>query len=170
MIMNIIVAVDKNYGIGLNGGLLFNIPEDMAYFRTMTWGKTVIMGRKTLESLPGGKPLKDRRNIVFSRDPAFAALGVEKVSSVDELIALVGEDEDAFVMGGEAIYRILLPYCKRAYITMVDAEAEADRFFPNIEQIEGWALEDASEWKEYEGLRFQFRVYKRAIEAPREQS
>ena len=170
MIMNIIVAVDKNYGIGLNGGLLFSIPEDMAYFRTMTRVKTVIMGRKTLESLPGGKPLKDRRNIVFSRDSAFAVPGVEKVSSVDELIALVGEEEDAFVMGGEAIYRILLPYCKRAYITMVDAEAKADRFFPNIEQIEGWALEDASEWKEYEGLRFQFRVYKRAIEAPREQS
>ena len=69
--MNIIVAVDKNYGIGRDGGLLFSIPEDMAYFRSMTRGKTVIMGRKTLESLPGGRPLKDRRNIVFSRNAVF---------------------------------------------------------------------------------------------------
>ncbi len=159
--MNIIVAVSKNYGIGRDGGLLFSIPEDMAFFRSTTSGKTVIMGRKTLESLPGGRPLKNRRNIVFSRSRDFSLEGVEHVSSVDELLALVNGDEDAFVIGGEEIYRTMLPYCRRAYITMVDAEAEADRFFPNVEQIDEWILADASEWKEHEGTRFQFREYVR---------
>lgn len=159
--MNIIVAVDKNYGIGRDGGLLFSIPEDMAYFRSMTRGKTVVMGRKTLESLPGGRPLKDRRNIVFSRNPAFAAEGVEKVSSVDALFDVINEDSDTFVIGGEAIYSALLPYCERAYVTMVDAEAEADRFFPRIHEMTDWTLADASEWKEYEGIKFQFREYRR---------
>lgn len=159
--MNIIVAVDKNYGIGKDGGLLFSIPEDMAFFRSMTRGKTVIMGRKTLESLPGSRPLKDRRNIVFSRDSAFAAEGVEKVSSVDELMAILGEGEDAFVIGGESIYAALLPYSDRAYVTMVDAEAEADRFFPRIEGMADWVPADASEWKEHDGIKFQFREYRR---------
>ena len=159
--MNIIVAVSKNYGIGRNGGLLFSIPEDMAFFRSTTSGNTVIMGRKTLESLPGGRPLKNRRNIVFSRSSDFSVEGAEHVSSIEELLELINGEDNAFVIGGEAIYRALLPYCSRAYITMVDAEAEADRYFPNIEQMEEWTLADASEWKEHEGLRFQFREYVR---------
>jgi len=162
--MNIIVAVDKNYGIGRDGGLLFSIPEDMAYFRSMTRGNTVIMGRKTLESLPGGRPLKDRRNIVFSRNPDFEREGVERVSSVEELLDIVKGDENAFVIGGEAIYRTMLPYCERAYVTMVDAEADADRFFPRIEEMDDWTLVQASEWKEHEGIRFQFREYHRTAE------
>ena len=145
--MNIIVAVDKNYGIGRDGGLLFSIPEDMAYFRSMTRGKTVIMGRKTLESLPGGRPLKDRRNIVFSRNAGFEREGVEKVSSVEELLDIIKEDDDVFVIGGEAIYREMLPCCDKAYVTMVDAEADADRFFPRIEDMPEWTLVQSSEWK-----------------------
>lgn len=160
--MNIIVAVDKNYGIGRDGGLLFSIPEDMAYFRSMTRGKTVIMGRKTLESLPGGRPLKDRRNIVFSKMPNFDVAGTERVSSVDELLEVMDGDSDAFVIGGEAIYGALLPYCDRAYVTMVDAAAQADRFFPRIEEMADWTLAEASEWKEHDGIRFQFREYRRA--------
>ncbi len=159
--MNIIVAVDKNYGIGRDGGLLFSIPEDMAFFRSMTRGKTVIMGRKTLESLPGGKPLRGRRNIVFSRDTAFQAKGVERVSSINELLDIIMDDRDSFVIGGEAIYGMLLPICEKAYVTMVDAEAEADRFFPRIEDMADWTLAEASEWKEHEGIRFQFREYHR---------
>ena len=162
--MNIIVAVDKNYGIGRDGGLLFSIPEDMAYFRSMTRGKTVIMGRKTLESLPGGRPLKDRRNIVFSRNANFEREGVEKVSSVEELLDIIKEEEDAFVIGGEAIYRGMLCYCDKAYVTMVDAEADADRFFPRIEDMPEWTLAQSSEWKEHEGIRFQFREYHRTAE------
>ena len=162
--MNIIVAVDKNYGIGRDGGLLFSIPEDMAYFRSMTRGKTVIMGRKTLESLPGGRPLKGRRNIVFSRNTDFEREGVEKVSSVQELWDIIKEDNDAFVIGGEAIYCWMLPYCDKAFVTMVDAEADADRFFPRIEDMADWTLAHASEWKEHEGIRFQFREYQRTAE------
>lgn len=162
--MNIIVAVSKNYGIGKDGGLLFSIPEDMAFFRSTTSGNTVIMGRKTLESLPGGRPLKNRRNIVFSRNGDFSVEGAERVSSVEELQELINGDDNAFVIGGEAIYRALLPYCSRAYITMVDAQADADRFFPNIEQMEEWTLASASEWKEHEGIRFQFREYHRKAE------
>lgn len=159
--MNIIVAVDKNYGIGRNGGLLFSIPEDMAFFRSMTGGKTVIMGRKTLESLPGGRPLKGRRNIVLSRDSAFSVEGVERAASVEELMSMVNGDEDAFVIGGQAIYAELLPYCSRAYVTMVDAGGEADRFFPRIEDMPDWAMVSTSQWKEHEGLRFQFREYQK---------
>ena len=162
--MNIIVAVDKNYGIGRDGGLLFSIPEDMAYFRSMTRGSTVIMGRKTLESLPGGRPLKDRRNIVFSRNPEFAAEGVEVVSSVEELLSITEGDGNVFVIGGEAIYRALLPYCRKAYVTMVDAEADADRFFPVIETMAEWTLAAASGWKQHEGISFQFREYHRVSE------
>lgn len=162
--MNIIVAVSKNYGIGKDGGLLFSIPEDMAFFRSTTSGNTVIMGRKTLESLPGGRLLKNRRNIVFSRNGDFSVEGAERVSSVEELQELINGDDNAFVIGGEAIYRALLPYCSRAYITMVDADADADRFFPNIEQMEEWTLASASEWKEHEGIRYQFREYHRKAE------
>ena len=157
--MNTIVAVDKNYGIGRNGELLFSIPEDMRYFREMTFGKTVIMGRRTLQSLPEGKPLKNRRNIVFSRDRRMTVSGAQMVHSVSELASLLGEATDAFVIGGEAIYGELLNYCRRAYITMVDADGKADRFFPNVEQMKNWTLESASEWKEHDGLRYQFRVY-----------
>lgn len=157
--MNIIVAVDKNYGIGKDGKLLFSIPEDMAFFRSMTKGKTVIMGRKTLESLPGGRPLKGRRNIVLSRDSAFSAENVEVVPSVGELLNIMGGDEDAFVIGGESIYRALLPYCSRAYVTMVDVEREADRFFPRIEDMAEWSIASASEWKEHDGISYQFREY-----------
>ena len=162
--MNIIVAVSKNYGIGRGGELLFSIPEDMAYFRSMTRGKTVIMGRKTLESLPGERPLKDRRNIVFSRSADFEREGVEMVSSVEKLQEIIKEDEDAFVIGGESIYREMLPYCDKAYVTMVDAEADADRFFPAIADMADWTLVHASEWKEHEGIRFQFREYHRTAE------
>lgn len=162
--MNIIVAVSKNYGIGKDGGLIFSIPEDMAFFRSTTSGNTVIMGRKTLESLPGGRLLKNRRNIVFSRNGDFSVEGAERVSSVEELQELINGDDNAFVIGGEAIYRALLPYCSRAYITMVDADADADRFFPNIEQMEEWTLASASEWKEHEGIRYQFREYHRKAE------
>lgn len=157
--MNIIVAVDKNYGIGRDGKLLFSIPEDMAFFRSMTKGKTVIMGRKTLESLPDGRPLKGRRNIVLSRDNAFGAENVEVVDSVEELLSIICDDEAAFVIGGESIYRALLPYCSRAYVTMVDAERDADRFFPRIEDMAEWSIASASEWKQHDGVSYQFREY-----------
>ena len=101
--MDIIVCIDKNNGIGKDGGLLFRIPEDMAYFRRMTVNKTVIMGRKTLESLPGGRPLENRRNIVLTRNRDRVPDGADAVRRIDELKRAIGSDK-AFVIGGEGIY------------------------------------------------------------------
>ena len=95
-----IVAADADYGIGKNGDLLFHIPEDMKFFRSTTLHHAVIMGRKTLDSLPNGKPFKDRRNIVLSRDEGFAPEGVEVVHSVEEAVKLADGDEEFFVCGG----------------------------------------------------------------------
>lgn len=157
--MDIIVCIDKNNGIGKDGGLLFRIPEDMAYFRRMTVNKTVIMGRKTLESLPGGMPLENRRNIVLTRNKGSVPEGAYAVSGIDELKAAIGRDE-AFVIGGESIYAMLLDYCERAYVTEVEACGGADRFFPDIRNMPAWSLEEQGGEKEHGGLKYRFNVYK----------
>ena len=142
--MDIMVCIDKNNGIGKDGGLLFRIPEDMAYFRRMTVNKTVIMGRKTLESLPGGRPLENRRNIVLTRNKDSVPEGASAVSSIDELKRAIGNDK-AFVIGGESIYAMLLDYCERAYVTKVEADGNADRFFPDIRSMPNWRLAEQGE-------------------------
>ena len=157
--MDIIVCIDKNNGIGKDGGLLFRIPEDMAYFRRMTVNKTVIMGRKTLESLPGGRPLENRRNIVLTRNKGGVPEGAYAVSSIDELKAAIGRDE-AFVIGGESIYAMLLDYCERAYVTEVEPCGNADCFFPDIRSMPNWRLAEQGEEREHGGLKYRFNVYK----------
>ena len=157
--MDIIVCIDKNNGIGKDGGLLFRIPEDMAYFRRMTVNKTVIMGRKTLESLPGGRPLENRRNIVLTRNKDSVPEGASAVSSIDELKRAIGNDK-AFVIGGESIYAMLLDYCERAYVTKVEADGNADRFFPDIRSMPNWRLAEQGEEREHDGLKYRFNVYK----------
>ena len=159
--MDLIVAVGADWGIGCEGDLLFSIPEDMKYFRTMTQGKVVVMGRKTLESLPGGKPLKKRTNIVLSQNPDYTVEGAQVCQSLDEVLAVVrgyAEDE-VMVIGGAGIYRALLPYCKRAYVTHVEATAPADTYFPDLTKEPGWALVKEGEQQEHEGLRYRFCVY-----------
>lgn len=157
--MDIIVCIDKNNGIGKDGGLLFRIPEDMAYFRRMTVNKTVIMGRKTLESLPGGRPLENRRNIVLTRNRDRVPDGADAVSSIDELKRAIGSDK-AFVIGGESIYAMLLDYCERAYVTEVEARGNADCFFPDIRSMPNWRLAEQGEEREHGGLKYRFNVYK----------
>lgn len=157
--MDIIVCIDKNNGIGKDGRLLFRIPEDMAYFRRMTVNKTVIMGRKTLESLPGGRPLENRRNIVLTRNKGGVPEGAYAVSSIDELKAAIGRDE-AFVIGGESIYAMLLDYCERAYVTEVEACGNADCFFQDIRSMPNWRLAEQGEEREHGGLKYRFNVYK----------
>ena len=159
--MDLIVAVGADWGIGCEGDLLFSIPEDMKYFRTMTQGKVVVMGRKTLESLPGGKPLKNRTNIVLSQNPDYQVEDAQVCQSLDEVLAAVrgyAEDE-VMVIGGAGIYRALLPYCKRAYVTHVEATAPADTYFPDLTKEPGWALVKEGEQQEHEGLRYRFCVY-----------
>lgn len=159
--MNIIVAVGRNYGIGLNNDLIYNIPEDKKYFRSMTLGKVIVMGRKTLESMPNGKPLPKRRNVVLSRNPDYSAEDVEVCHSFEELSALLKDvpDEDIFIIGGAEIYREMLPLCNTAYITWVEGEKQADKFFPEIDKMSEWKLVSQSEEKEAEGVRFSFCKY-----------
>ncbi len=153
-----IAAVSRSWGIGRDNDLLFNIPEDKKNFRSITLNHTVIMGRKTLLSLPGGKPFKNRRNIVLSRDMSFSAEGAEVCRSVAEALKLAG-NEDAYVAGGGEIYRQMLPFCRFALITIVDAEPRAEVFFPDLDNTEGWELTEVSAEKEYEGLKYKFCTY-----------
>ena len=160
--MKLIAAVDNEWNIGNKGGLLFSLPDDMKFFRTTTMGKVVVMGRKTLESFPGSKPLKNRTNIVLSRN-AYDVENAEFASSVDELIGLLKKynTDDVYVIGGAQIYSLLLPYCDTALITHVDTVAdEADTKFPKLSADE-WAVENQSEIHENNGISFRFVTYRR---------
>ena len=158
-----IVAVAENWGIGKNGDLLFSIHQDMRRFRTLTSYMTVIMGRKTLESLPGGKPLPKRRNIVLSSrmEPAE---GVEVARNIEELLSLVADDpaEEIYVIGGGQVYSALLPHCDKVLLTRVYASPEADAFFPDLDADPAWKVESESELLEEEGLHFRYIDYIRA--------
>lgn len=162
--MNAIVAVDNCWAIGYKGELLFHIKEDMKHFKGLTTGGTVVMGRKTLDSLPGGKALPDRRNIVFTRDPNFTRENVEVVHNVDELIALVGDvvDTSIWVIGGEQIYVLLFDYINDFYVTRVDIVAEnADAWFPNLEMFYTCYKRSEGE-KKFDGTyRYSFAHYKK---------
>ena len=162
--MKTIVAVDKNWGIGNDGNLLFHISEDLKNFRRLTEGKTVILGRKTLQTFPKSAPLKNRRNIILSRDESYSVEGAEVCRSVEEVTELLkNEDTDnVVVIGGESIYRQMLHLCDTAIVTKIDAEAQAsDKFFPNLDEDEEWYLAEESEEKEENGIRFKFCTYKR---------
>lgn len=160
---NVIAAVSKNYGIGANNDLLYNIPEDKKFFRSKTRGRVVVMGRKTFESLPNGKPLPDRVNIVLSSDENYKAEGALVCHSIDGLKIELEKypDEDIFIIGGETVYKTMLPLCGKAYITHIDDEMPADRFFPEIEKLPEWKCTERSEIKEYNGTKFCFCTYER---------
>ena len=138
--MNAIAAVSLNWGLGKDNDLLFHISEDMKRFRALTSGGTVVMGRKTLDSMPGGKPLPKRRNIVITRDPNFSREGVEVAHSVEEALELVkNEDpEKVWSIGGGQIYEALLPHCRMCYLTRVYAQPECDTFFPDLDKLPQW--------------------------------
>ncbi len=161
--MQAIVAVSENWGIGKDNDLLFSIPEDKKFFRDITLGKTVIMGRRTLESLPDGKPLKGRRNIVISGKEGYGIQGAETVTSPVQAAELVAglPSEDVFVVGGGEVYRAMLPFCEKALVTKVFSSPEADRFFPDLDNSDDWSLVSQSEEKKYEGLSYIFCEYKR---------
>ena len=149
--MTAIVCVDKNWAIGRENRLLFRISAELMDFGALTTGKTVVMGKNTLLSLPGGRPLPNRRNLVVSTTMAPRE-GVEVARSIEEAAALAGED--AVLMGGAQLYRALLPRCERVLVTQVDAAAEgADAFFPNLDAAPDWTVETVGEWQEENGLR-----------------
>lgn len=163
--MNIIVSVDKKWGIGNKGKLLVSIPRDKKLFREETTGKVIIMGHNTLLSLPGAQPLAGRKNIVLSRDKSLSIKGATVLNSVDACIDYLGKnnikDSDVFVIGGESVYNDFLPYCDIAHITYIDYEYEADRHFLNLDISNEWSLVLETEEETYFDIPYTFRLYKR---------
>ena len=159
--MNIIVAADQNWAIGKDNKLLISIPADMKFFRTTTTGKVVVMGRKTLESFPGGQPLKKRTNIVLTRDKNYkvkdAIVEIEEV--LEELKKY--DSEDVYVIGGDSIYSQMLPYCDTAHVTKIDFAYEADSWFPNLDEDPEWKIAEESEEQTYFDLEYTFVKYVR---------
>lgn len=159
--MKLIVAVSENWGIGKDNGLLFSIPTDMKFFRETTQGHTVVMGRKTLESFPGGKPLKNRLNIVLSKQMPEGD-GYTVVRGVEELMNVLEQVEDeVFIIGGESVYKLLLPYADTALVTKVSAVVPADSFMTNLDEDINWELKSSSETVTENGVEFKFCTYKR---------
>lgn len=158
--MRLIVAVDKTWGIGKNNDLLISIPEDMKYFRSMTSNGTVIMGRRTLESFPNGKPLKNRVNIVLSSSTIDDVLCFSNIPDLLDYIKANSLD-DAFVIGGGSVYRQLLQYCDTAYITKIDFDFGADTFFPNLDDMSDWKCISETEEKIWNDIPYKFTVYKK---------
>lgn len=161
--MNLIVAVDENWGIGYKNTLLVSIKEDMKFFRETTKGKVVIMGRRTLESFPGGEPLKNRVNIVFTKNPRYEKEGTVAVHNLTELREAIKEykEQEIFVIGGGSVYKMLLPLCDTAYVTKIHKEFPADTFFPNLDKDKDFRLVYKSEDKSDNDIRFNFTTYKR---------
>ena len=157
--MNLIVAVDQNWAIGKDGDQLVYLKEDLKRFRTLTSGHTVILGRKTLATFPGGRPLKNRRNLILSRNPQFQAEGAEVFASVEELVQQA--DGDAFVIGGASVYEQLLPHCDTAYITKIHAAFPADTYFPDLDKSEDWEVIEESESLEQDGIAYHYVTYRR---------
>ncbi len=160
--MIIIACADREWGIGRNGELLFNIPEDMEFFKNATKGKTVVMGRKTFESLRI-KPLPGRRNIVLTRSEIFSFEDTETVHSLTELFSLLENTpkNDVFVIGGSNVYRQLLKYCDTAYITKVFSYGKADSFIADFDKLSDWKTEFVSEIMNSNGIEFKFVKYVR---------
>ena len=161
--MNLIVAVDKNWAIGNKGKLLVTIPADQKLFRDETKGKVVVMGRKTLESLPSGQPLRERTNIVITRNEQYEKKGVIVMHSVEETLEYLKQfnSEDIFIIGGEEIYRQFLPYCDVAHVTWIDYTYQADTHFPNLDKDPEWHVTDESDEQTYFDLCYEFRKYER---------
>lgn len=157
--MKAIVLVDGDWGIGKNGDQVVYVPSDLKYFREMTMGHPVILGRKTLATFPGGRPLKGRQNLILSRDPTFSPEGAVVFSCVEDLLSAA--HEDAFVIGGSSVYRALLDYCDIAYVTMVHKTFQADCYFPNLNFMQEWCIVEESRQQEENGLQFHRVTYRK---------
>ena len=163
--MKLIVAVDKNWAIGKNGKLLVSIPADMKFFRETTTGNVVVMGKNTLNSFPNGLPLKNRVNIVMTTNRSFDGKGADVVYSLEDVLEEVKKyDTDrVYVIGGAAVYEQLLEYCDTAYVTYIDYAYEADRYFPNLDKMEEWKLEEEREEQTYFDICYNYVTYERKV-------
>ena len=191
--MKEIVNVNEKWGIGVKGDLLCVIPADMKRFREITTGKVVVMGLNTLKSLPGGKPLKGRVNIVLTEKldlipmdsikacdcylddlskgsdaEFFHTPGATVMIAVTDLFELVDivtifPQDDVYVCGGASVYKQLLPYCDTCLVTKNDCKTEPEVFFPNLDGDPDWELTEEGEEQQYEGIRFRYTTYKRVF-------
>jgi len=161
--MNLIVAVDSNWAIGNKDALLVRIPNDHKHFREETTGKVVVLGRKTLQTFPQGLPLKNRTNIVLSRDKNFTVKDATVVRSVEELLEELKQynEDEVYIIGGESIYRQMLPYCDVAHVTKIDHAYEADTYFPNLDADPDWEVTEESDEQTYFDIAYTFVKYER---------
>lgn len=161
--MNLIVAVDKNWAIGNGGRLLVSIPNDHKMFREETTGKVVVLGRKTLETFPGGIPLKNRTNIILSSNTDYQVKDAIVVHSIEELMDELKKypSKNIYVIGGDSVYRQMLPYCNVAHVTKIDHVFDADAYFPDLAQMPEWKKTVESEEQTYFNLEYTFQKYER---------
>lgn len=161
--MNAIAAVDANWAIGNKNRLLTSIPADMKFFREKTMGHVVVMGRKTLESFPNGRPLKNRVNIVLTANRSYKVKDAIIVHTKEELLEELKkyDSNELYVIGGGSIYEMLIPYCDTAYITKIDHAYAADTYFPNLDQMDEWEMTEVSEEQTCFDLEYVFAKYER---------
>ena len=161
--MNCIVAVDSNWAIGYKNNLLVSIPADMRFFKNETTGKVVVMGKNTLESFPGGKPLANRTNIVVGLEKDYKVPGATVVNSIEEALEAVKEYDtnDVYIIGGGSIYKQFLQYCDVAHVTKIDYAYQADTYFPNLDEDKEWELVGDSDEQTYYDLEYRFLKYER---------
>lgn len=160
--MKLIAAVDQNWAIGNRDDLLVHIPEDQKNFRRITTGNVVVLGRKTLSGFPGGRPLKDRLNVILTKNPDFEAGGAVIVQSQEELFEQLKKypSNEVYVIGGGTLYKMLEPYCDEAIITKIDYSYQADTYFPNLDEKENWELVEEGEEQTYFDLIYHFDTYR----------
>lgn len=157
--MNVIVAVDENWAIGKDGDQLCYIPADLKRFQKLTTGHPVLLGRKTLATFPGGRPLKNRRNLILSGQTDFAPEGGEVFHTLEA--ALDAAPADTFVIGGESVYRQALDRCDTAYVTKIQKAFPADRYFPDLDADPAWIIAETEGPYEHEGLTYFYVTYRR---------
>lgn len=161
--MNIFVTVDENWAIGKRDKQLAQIPGNQRYFQNLTQGGIVVMGRKTLQAMPQGQPLYGRTTLILSENPAYRVKGTQVFASVEELLRETEKlsGEDIYVCGGESVYRQLFEYCDTAYVTMIEKDYDADRYFPNLDRDDAWEATEESDEQTCFDITYYFRKYER---------
>ena len=161
--MNCIVVVDKNWAIGKDNDLLVHLPGDLKYYKEKTTGKVIVIGRKTLESFPGGRPLPNRTNLVLTSNPDYKNQYCTVCLGEDAMLKEIEKypAEDIFISGGQSIYDLFLDRCDTVYVTKIDQEYPADRYFKNLDEDPAFKMTMESEIQEDNGTQYRFVKYER---------
>jgi len=156
--MEAILAVYSDWGIGENGTQPIVVKADRAHFRQITEGAAVIVGRRTMEDFPGGKPLKNRKNIVVTRQD-IEIEGAVVVHSTEEALEEAKKSDRCLVIGGASVYKQFFPHLDKVFVTFLDVAPHSDSFFPNLDQLDDWEITEQSEWFEEDNIKYCFRTY-----------